>query len=106
MIIWSGWGFLTAAVPIALCALGSLAGRALGAAPEGANPGTALGALVAAVVIWYLGRWLNRGASSEQIRAGHPGPLANRHTMFWVPMQYWAPFQLVGGVVAAVITIA
>ena len=105
MIVWTGWGALALLVPLAFTAALSAAGTALGASPEGLNPGSAIGLLAGAVAVWFLGRRLNRGASLDELRAGHPGPRANRHTLFWIPMQWWAPVQGVGAVVAAVVTV-
>lgn len=42
----------------------------------------------------------------EQIVAGQRGEveraLRNRNTLFWIPMQYWAPVGVIGGVVMLV----
>jgi hypothetical protein len=105
MIISSGWGTLALWVPVVFGAAGSGIARLLGGAPpEGFNPGTWVGLMSGAVVVWFVGRRLNRGASVEELHAGHPGPRANRHRLFWVPMQYWAPLQVVGAIVAIVVT--
>jgi hypothetical protein len=105
MIISTGWGTLALWVPVVFGAAGSGIARLLGAPPEGFGHGTAVGLLVGAVVVWFLGRRLNRGASVAELHAGHPGPPANRHRLFWVPMQYWALVQIVGAIVGIVVVV-
>ncbi len=103
MIIWSGWGILA----VLLGVLGALGGSALGLAVTGTgtgqNLGGALGLGSAGVAIWYLGQRLNQPWSGFDERTGQPVQIANRHRLFFVPMQYWG---IAAGFGAAVILVA
>jgi drug/metabolite transporter (DMT)-like permease len=48
-----------------------------------------IASLVAAAILWPLGSRLNRAAT--------------RHSLFFIPMQYWAPILVVGGIVLAIV---
>ena len=87
VIIWSGLGFVGLLVP-AIFIISSLAlstnwwdandsaksMRALGIA-------FAIGCGLSAPALWFLGRWLNRPRKNEE---------ANQHTLFFIPVQFWA----------------
>jgi len=90
MILWSGWGILTV--------LFALVGAALGAALHGIIPALSdhlavgIGLLVAAVVNWLVGVRLNNRPGRELVdpKTGGRVILKRRHTLFWVPMQYYS----------------
>ena len=95
MIIWKGYGILAVLIPLPLMiSCGFL---------MGANGvGYLVGGVVSAVPLWFLGRRLNREVSQEytdsntgkrvQILAP-PG-----HTLYFIPMQYWAIIWLGAGI--------
>lgn len=70
IIVWRGLGFL---VPLAV--LLSLFVATRFPANQHLSGGIAL--LVCGVALWFLGTRLNR-----EVKRGH--------TLFWIPMQYWA----------------
>jgi hypothetical protein len=85
MIIWNGAGFLVLVVGFGFFFLGDvvaaqlLSAEQLAAWSEYIDP-VALGA--AAVLVGVVGLALNAGARREQAQA--------EHTLFFVPMEYWA----------------
>lgn len=102
MIIWSGWGVLTA-----LFAVGAVAGGVLLEAvlrPIGlpAQSGLIIGWLIAAVVNWLVGTRLNNGPARELVdpRTGQHVILRRRHTLFWIPMQYYSVLMVILGAIA------
>jgi hypothetical protein len=102
MIIWRGWGILV----LVIAGLGAGAGHwiavALGANPEGPNVGTALGLLLAAVGIWYVGARVNAPKQGFDPNSGQPAVHRNAHTLFFVPMQWLAPVIGVGAIAMGV----
>jgi hypothetical protein len=94
MIIWRGWGFLV----IVIGALASLLVRFVSEAVVGRgaverNEGVLLplGLLLAALVIWPLGRRLNRGERVLRDEAtGEQVVLRPNHSLFFIKMEHWA----------------
>lgn len=104
MIIWTGWGILALLLTAAGGALGTTVGTALGAPPDEANLGSALGLALAAYAIWAIGQRLNRPVEGFDPATGQPVLYRNRHRFWLVPLQYWAP--PVGAAAAVVAGIA
>jgi hypothetical protein len=53
-------------------------------------------------ILWFLGRWLNSRPVKVLIDPESGKRLvANAHSLFWIPLQYWAIPWLVYGVVFA-----
>lgn len=103
MIIWTGWGIL---VPV-LLALGIGGTGALGEEflpPEASTYGFVAGALISAVLIYLIGRKLNKPEQGFHPKTGEPVVYRNRHTFFFVPMQYWGAIVPVVGLVVTVVT--
>lgn len=100
MILWSGWGILTV--------LFAIAGAMLGAALHGVIPamsgqvGIAIGLLAAAAANWWVGFRLNNRPGRELVDPNTGGRviLKRRHTLFWLPMQYYSVLLLMVAVVA------
>ena len=98
MIVFQGFGFLA---PI-LMVLGQITAyetlQSLTGAQTPENTTNGLGMLLAAPVVWLLGRWLNRdpGRALVDTRTGEQVRLRNRHTLFFLAMEWW-------GVVLAVL---
>lgn len=86
MIIWQGWGVL-AIIEFAIIFAG-IRELKFGEPISGLVAGA-----VAAVVIWFTGRWLNNPARDREVvdtKTGEPLRLASRHTLFWIPLEWWA----------------
>ena len=106
MIVWSGFGILAALFAL----LGIVAGVALVDGTGGVgiglseNAGLALGLVLAAVVNWLVGAWLNHRPGRELIDAktGERIILRRRHRLFWVPMQYWSVVMVVFAALAVI----
>ncbi|HEY0203130.1 MAG TPA: hypothetical protein VGC15_03140 [Acetobacteraceae bacterium] len=95
MVIWSGWGILV--VPVTLLVGGGvtvLFGALLNAAGLGRLAGFALvaGLLAAAAANWWVGRWLNGrpGRVLLDPATGQQVVLRRRHSLFFIPAQWWA----------------
>ncbi len=103
MIIWSGLGFL---VPV-IGFLGLLASAMLmdvlfdddQYAKSHVWP-QLVGWLAAGAMLWFLGRYLNRGRARRMIDAqtGELVVLRNNHSFFFIPMEYWALVCVIFGV--------
>ena len=95
MIIWSGLGFLVPVVAFATLLLTQAVADAV-TGVEGyysAHTGLQTTALLAAaVVLWFLGRYLNGKPGRRLIdeETGEAFVLRPRHTLFWIRMEYWA----------------
>ncbi len=103
MVIWSGWGILTVLITALVYGTVSAAGAAL--------PGTTgqqgwtdlafgLGLLAAAAVNWWVGRRLNGGPGrvlTDQA-TGQTVILRRRHSLFFIPMQWWSVPLAIAGV--------
>jgi hypothetical protein len=104
MVLSTGWGILALLIA-GVCSLASkeLIPLLLQDPGYGQTHGwpISVGLWVAAAIVWPLGRWLNRPAGREP-HASQPGQPAERqgggHTLFFVPMEYWAFFWLALGV--------
>ena len=93
MIIWTGWGILV--VLEFVLVLAGVGGMKLGEPVTGLLSG-----VVAAAVIWFTGRRFNDPAKDRLVvdpATGEQIRLITRHTLFWIPMQWWAiPAVLLG----------
>ncbi|MEJ7713448.1 MAG: hypothetical protein WKF84_27295 [Pyrinomonadaceae bacterium] len=96
MIIWSGWGIL---VPV-IVFLTSLAMEMLAesiwrddTAYQNQAAPFALSLLISAVIVWFVGRYLNNrpGRVLFDKETGEEVTLRSRAAFFFIPMQYWAP---------------
>lgn len=107
MIIFRGWGILV--VIIAFLCFGATA-AAVDAATgdnyyfEGHRWPKLVGCLLTAAVVWPVGRWFNKAARTaplgEDVKDEQLVRLAlSRHTLIFVPMEYWAIILVFAGVV-------
>jgi hypothetical protein len=86
----------------------TLAGAALGGALHGFIPALsdhaaiAIGLLAAAAANWWVGNHLNNNPGRELIdpKTGGRVILRRRHTLFWVPMQYYSALLVLVAVIA------
>lgn len=103
MIIWSGWGMLSALIAGAALVLGVLIDPVLARLGVPTPIGVVLVWLAAAFANWALGTRLNARPGRELIdaRTGERVILHSRHTLFWIPMQYYSVLMLLLGALAA-----
>lgn len=107
MIIWSGWGILVPVIVfLTSLVMEALTESILGddrAYQEQAVPLT-LALLISAVIVWFVGRYLNNrpGRVLVDKETGEEVVLRPRAAFFFVPMQYWAPILVAFAVVALV----
>jgi F0F1-type ATP synthase assembly protein I len=86
MVIWSGWGIL--ALVEAAIAFAGIDGIGLKQPIAGLLSG-----VIAAAAIWFTGRRFNDPAKDRIVvdpATGEQIRLVTRHTLFWIPMQWWA----------------
>jgi hypothetical protein len=98
-IVWSGWGILVVAFAGAALVLGLVLDQAVGF--RAAHPWlTGLAELLAAAGVWFVGVRLNVGRDRTLVdpASGEQVVLRRRHTLFWIPMQYWAVLVAAGAV--------
>jgi len=95
LIVWSGYGFLSAVIFVA----GTVAGLVLDENVTAVgNYGIVLGLLLAAGVNWAVGIRFNNPSKDKELidpKTGGCVMLRRRHTLFWIPMQYWSVLPLV-----------
>ena len=95
MIVWSGWGVLVIVIAVVvgggLSALLGVGFRAAGL-PQLIAAAPFLGLAVAAAVNWVVGRRLNTRPGREMIdtATGRTVILRRRHSLFWIPMEWWS----------------
>jgi hypothetical protein len=89
MIVWRGWGFLAFVIPLGLGTLVEQAGKAM--LDDGAWYFQS-GFCVSLPIVWFLGRWLNNKPEKILIDPGSGEQVVLRggHSLFWIPLQYWA----------------
>ncbi|MEH3143802.1 MAG: hypothetical protein PGN34_00215 [Methylobacterium frigidaeris] len=102
MIIWSGWGVLSALITAGAFVLSVLADLELS---RRGLPGPAAVVavwLAATALNWVVGRRLNGRPDRELVdpRTGQVVILRQRHTLFWIPMQYYSVLMLLLGALA------
>lgn len=106
MIVWQGWGILAALIPAALFVLSAVLFGIGGKGTPLEHPmvGIVFTAVLSAIAVWWLGNKLNSAPGRELVdpQTGQRVVLRTRHTLFWIPMQWWAiPILLLGGVALA-----
>ena len=106
ILIWRGWGILAALYALAALFVGTIVQNAVGG---GLRAPVAIGIceIVAALAVWLTGVRLNSQPDRQlvDVKTGQQVRLQRRHTLFWVPMQYWAPILGVVGVILVVVGI-
>jgi hypothetical protein len=101
VIIWHGWGIVVVGIGL----LAALAAGALGEAMNVDNAGTTalLGAslIPAGILTWFVGKRMNRGGDRTLLdpATGEQVVLRNRHSLFFIPVEWWGPIMIVGGAV-------
>lgn len=104
MIIWSGFGFVVVIVAIACMGLTGFAVNAImGDNHFDQTHGwpKLLGMVLAAAIIWPLGRAMNRGTERQLVDPDTGKPVMIRsgggHSLFFIPVQYWSFIFLILG---------
>jgi hypothetical protein len=95
MLIWRGWGILVAVVAFLGLVLMQLVADALyGSGTYSSQTGrwAPLGLLLAAAILWPLGRRLNGGEKRQLVdpRTGETFEVRREHSLFFIRMEYWA----------------
>ncbi len=86
MIIWQGFGFLAALIPFVLLVLLSLLDKS-----NTFTYGNELVLVVSAIAVWLVGKKLN-GAKGKVLidpEIKQEVLLKNKHTLFWIPMEWY-----------------
>lgn len=88
MLFWKGWGIIGILFPMLIALL--LA--SLGFTDENSNWIYLIGLLLSAVAVWFIGKRLNKDKDEifTNERTGERFKLGNRHTLFFIPLQYYA----------------
>ena len=108
MIVWSGLGFLILVVIVA-CIAGTQAivNSAFHSDVyyQSHRWPKAAGFLLAALVLWRLAMYLADKHDRHLVdpATGKPVIVRRRHSLFVIPMRYWAPIMAVVGVAALVV---
>ena len=90
MLVWRGMGFLV----LVIAALGYVAGGSVGdlvGQEEARAIGSGLGLIISGVVTWLLGqRWNGEPERTlVDVETGEPVIFRRRHSLFFIPMQWW-----------------
>ena len=101
--VWSRWGILVVLYGLAALLIGGVIGNATGLGPRQLIP-IGICELLAAIAVWFTGVRLNRDADRRLLdpKTGREVVVRRRHTLFWIPMQYWAPVLGLIGVIVLI----
>ena len=108
MIIWSGWGVLSALIIVLSFVGGVVLDLQLTKVGVPAPTGILLAWLAGAALNWVVGQRLNGKPGRELIdaRTGQRVLLVPNHTLFWIKMQYYSVVMLLLGALVAVSTLS
>jgi hypothetical protein len=103
IFIWSGWGILVVLYGLAGLLVGGIIGNAAGL---GSRQLITIGIceVLAAIALWFTGVRLNRDTERRLVdpKTGQGVIIRRRHTLFWIPMQYWAAVLALIGVIVLI----
>lgn len=103
IFIWTGWGILVLFYGLAGMLVGGIISSAVGL---GSRQLIAVGIceVLAAIAVWFTGVRLNRNTERRLVdpKTGQGVIIRRRHTLFWIPMQYWAPVLALIGVIVVI----
>ena len=87
MIVWQGFGFLAALIPVGLLILSTILGI-----DKNIKFSDEIILLLSAVIVWLLGRKLNTKPAKILIdpKTNQEVIMKSKHAMFWIPMEYYA----------------
>lgn len=107
MFVSERWGFFVPIIGLAVLALTEAISEFI--AGDDAfyqnNPWVKfIGFCVVAAILWPLGRWLNRKAPERTLVDPNTGEqvvlqIGGGNTLFFIPMQFWAPIAIVLGLI-------
>ena len=107
IFIWRGWGILVVLYALAGLVIGTVVRNAVGGS---VRAGVTIGVceVLAGVAVWFTGVRLNHEADRTLVdpKTGNEVHIRRRHTLFWIPMQYWAPVLAVVGVIVVIAAVA
>lgn len=92
MIIWKGWGILTALFAV----IGAVAGAFIGSA-AGALTGGIVGGAIAAVLNYFVAKAVTSSTVVIDPATGQQIILKKSSSLFFIPMQWFTPIFVVGG---------
>jgi len=109
MIIWSGLGILIIPIVIACVFLSATLTGQLSSTPDYFElHGWPMGAgiVTSAAACWFLGRRLQASGSKTLVdpQTGNPVVLRRRHSLFFIPMHWWAVILLPIGITVSTIS--
>jgi hypothetical protein len=107
MLVWNGWGFLVAVIGFAcLLVTQIVVNSAMQNDEYYQNNGwpKLVGFVVAAIIVWPVGRALNRKGLDRElidVNTGERVVLSSGggNSLFFIPMEYWAAIFVVLGVI-------
>lgn len=97
MVIWSGWGFLI----IVFFVIGSVAGGMF-SSYTGLGFGGVIGGVIAAFLNYLVVKASGPGRALIDPATGQPVLLKKNNSLFFIPMRFFTPLFLVGGIVIGV----
>ena len=87
MIVWQGFGFLAVLIPVIFIGL-------LGAVNQSYSMTYSfeLALIMSAIAVWFVGKKLNskQGKILIDPETNQPVELKNKHTLFWIPMEWFS----------------
>jgi hypothetical protein len=93
LLIWRGWGILGLLIPILALGLGMMVAEAV-APSNAAVTGIVvfIFCLAGAATVWVVGERLNSrpGRLLVDPATGEKVVLRSTHSLFWIPLQWWA----------------
>lgn len=103
IFVWTGWGVLVLLYGLAGLLVGGVIGNVAGL---GSRQLITIGIceVLAALGVWFTGVRLNGQPGRRLVdpKTGKDVVLRRRHTLFWIPMQYWAPVLALIGVIVMI----
>jgi ABC-type antimicrobial peptide transport system permease subunit len=107
IFIWRGWGILVVVYAFVAFVIGTIIGNSVGG---GLHAGASVGVceVIAGVAVWFTGNRLNRNGDRMLMdpKTGAEVRVRRRHTLFWIPMQYWAPVLAIAGIIVLIAALA
>ena len=96
MVVWTGYGFLAGLIPVVVFALTALV-------MDRGNQTTVdavIASVISAALVWWIGRRLNSAPGRVLVdpKTHERLVLRRRHSLFWIPMEWWAIACLLVGV--------
>jgi hypothetical protein len=102
LIIWQGLGFLAAIIPVLIAVLFEMIfdGKFGKGYTDRHHWIWGVSMLISAAVLWFLGTKLtDLGRQLIDPQTGQVVTLRKKHTLFWIPMQYFGIILALAGIV-------